>query len=346
MSYQRSNAHASRTPSSRQTQGAPHAGRHGDVSLEAMADAFLDLSMADPTPLPRDSSGYDYQSRHTAQHHGAAGYAPWDHHVHKSSPETAALAYNKTRTTDNTPVLGIDPTLLSLATVPPTPYGYPSQARSSAPSAARGRAIPTRSRTSADESDDDAELDSDDEHGDDPEWTPSQGSGRRRYQPYTRSRSSRSHDSPAASVALSTSPTSSAGSSSSHSRRSSGPRSRNIQTEVAAEDFTDALTNGSCMCPCCGYVPASRRIPDLKRHMETHRAGQSPDKWVCCGVYPQDAMRAGVPKGCAPYQHKGLTLVGGCLLSFSRRDALQRHIGNTKLPCVTDIAVAEMLSTR
>ncbi|KAI0760567.1 hypothetical protein C8Q74DRAFT_1319556 [Fomes fomentarius] len=90
-------------------------------------------------------------------------------------------------------------------------------------------------------------------------------------------------------------------------------------------------------CPHCSYVQHNRRSPDFKRHIETH----SPKKgqWVCCGVPVFDAQAQGVPESVVheePFEHEGLPMVGGCKKTFSRRDALTRHLDSRKGRCFGD----------
>lgn len=102
----------------------------------------------------------------------------------------------------------------------------------------------------------------------------------------------------------------------------SRPRSRNVQVDVLPEQFEQALRSGSCTCPARGFVPASRRLPDLRRHMNTHCADVNHQKWVCCGVPLKKADAYNVQDVTDTYIYKGHAMVGGCLQSFSRRDAI------------------------
>ncbi|KAI0760575.1 hypothetical protein C8Q74DRAFT_239950 [Fomes fomentarius] len=135
--------------------------------------------------------------------------------------------------------------------------------------------------------------------------------------------------------------------SSSTSQLSSSPapglrtyKRRNVQvpSELAAMSIqpTASRTN-PWQCPHCSYVQHNRRSPDYKRHVETH----SPKKgqWVCCGVPVFDAQAQGVPESMLheePFEHEGLLMVGGCKKTFSRRDALTRHLDSNKGRCFGD----------
>ncbi len=115
---------------------------------------------------------------------------------------------------------------------------------------------------------------------------------------------------------------------------------RNVQvpSELAAMSVqpTASRTN-PWRCPHCSYVQRNHRSPDFNRHIDTH----SPKKaqWVCCGVPVFDAEAQGVPKSVVheePFEHEGLPMVGGCKKTFSRRDALGRHLRSNKGRCFGD----------
>ncbi len=116
---------------------------------------------------------------------------------------------------------------------------------------------------------------------------------------------------------------------------------RNVQvpSELAAVSIqpTPSHTN-PWRCPHCTYVQHNRRSPDFNRHIATH----SPTKkaqWVCCGVPVFDARAQGVPETVIheePFEHEGLPMVGGCKMTFSRRDALSRHLRSREGRCFGD----------
>lgn len=177
------------------------------------------------------------------------------------------------------------------------------------------------------------------------EYVPSSSgrSGNKRYSPYRR-RAPRRAPRDAPSISPPSSPTPS---SPSPSIRACGRvRPRNVQADVSPSLFEDALTNGACMCPApgCGHVPATRRMPDLRRHMRTHCARDRQATWVCCGVFLEDARAYGITDTSESYDYKGFTMVGGCLDGFSRKDALIRHLRNDRIPCRGDADLAERLS--
>ena len=93
-------------------------------------------------------------------------------------------------------------------------------------------------------------------------------------------------------------------------------------------------------CPHCPYVQHNRRAPDFKRHLKTHTHGADVALWVCCGVYAPDAMDHGVPAEVLRQgeiiEFDGLQMIGGCRKTFSRRDALIRHLKARKGRCFGD----------
>ncbi|KAI0760715.1 hypothetical protein C8Q74DRAFT_249973 [Fomes fomentarius] len=89
-------------------------------------------------------------------------------------------------------------------------------------------------------------------------------------------------------------------------------------------------------CPYCPYVQQGRRNQDLRRHMETHTRSDVA-LWSCCGVPLSQSHHYGVPDATSG----GLFIeddfmVGGCQQSFSRKDALQRHLRERKGRCFGD----------
>ena len=96
------------------------------------------------------------------------------------------------------------------------------------------------------------------------------------------------------------------------------------------------LENNDLICPVsgCDFIQVNGRKPDFHRHVNTHlREGGK----VCCkGVPWQDYLRdchrfPMIPVDELPYtvpQEDGLW-IGGCLKTFSRKDALQRHLNNS-----------------
>ena len=46
------------------------------------------------------------------------------------------------------------------------------------------------------------------------------------------------------------------------------------------------------------------------------------------GMTRDECIRAGA------YDFRGQLMIGGCMKTFARRDALKRHVDNPKIPCV------------
>ena len=103
------------------------------------------------------------------------------------------------------------------------------------------------------------------------------------------------------------------------------PQRRNVivdpsaRAAMAAERSASDTPRDKYECPYCNYVQKSRRKPDLDRHIETHFAE---NKHVCRGVPASEADAYGV----SAELRDGSEWVGGCGATFSRRDALLRHL--------------------
>ncbi|KAJ7601586.1 hypothetical protein DFH06DRAFT_404599 [Mycena polygramma] len=136
-------------------------------------------------------------------------------------------------------------------------------------------------------------------------------------------------------------PASSSGSSSGrpNKRARLPPPSRNKQASPAeikrvvetADDFTDFV------CGVCGWVQKNGRLPDFKRHVKTHQRTfdeGSHKGWRCKGVPLDEALNWGVAADAETYTFMGRERVGGCMKTFSRRDALKRHLDNENVSCV------------
>ncbi|KAI0652758.1 hypothetical protein C8Q79DRAFT_939273 [Trametes meyenii] len=92
-------------------------------------------------------------------------------------------------------------------------------------------------------------------------------------------------------------------------------------------------------CPYCPYVQRVHRKPDLARHIATHTRPADPAAalWVCCGVPASSpaAAAAGL-RDAEPFVYEGMSMVGGCKRTFSRRDALKRHLDYWEGVCFGD----------
>lgn len=83
-------------------------------------------------------------------------------------------------------------------------------------------------------------------------------------------------------------------------------------------------------CPVC-----KRRITmgSVKRHIQTHKRIEDDNAgrgWRCKGVPVTYSSVYGVPASSRTYKHRNSLRVGGCMKTFSRRDALRRHITNNE----------------
>jgi hypothetical protein len=89
----------------------------------------------------------------------------------------------------------------------------------------------------------------------------------------------------------------------------------------------------SCPAIDCKYQQTNGRMPDFRRHLRTHL----PKTEIRCkGVTWQEFIRnphrfPHIPQCEQPYTIPGEAemWIGGCLKTFSRRDALKRHLRNT-----------------
>ncbi|KAF9814852.1 hypothetical protein IEO21_04904 [Rhodonia placenta] len=99
------------------------------------------------------------------------------------------------------------------------------------------------------------------------------------------------------------------------------------KTNYSFHQLEAMIAKGSCRCPVddCSFTPASGKRHDLLRHIKTHCEDKG-EVWVCCG----SAQSCRVAGTCKPFEYGGQMRVGGCLLSFSRKDALGRHVRDSK----------------
>ena len=111
-------------------------------------------------------------------------------------------------------------------------------------------------------------------------------------------------------------------------------------SQTDATSSSTALRTNRWACPHCPYVQYNRRTPDLKRHVKSHAHGADVALWVCCGGYAPDAIQHGVPVDVIQQgeviEFDGLPMIGGCRKTFSRRDALIRHLKARKGRCFGD----------
>ncbi|KAJ7245042.1 hypothetical protein B0H12DRAFT_1003300, partial [Mycena haematopus] len=90
-------------------------------------------------------------------------------------------------------------------------------------------------------------------------------------------------------------------------------------------------------CRVCGWVQKNKRLPDFKRHVKTHQRAFDEDAekgWRCKGVLTSEAADWALGPDAPTYTFLGQERVGGCMKTFSRRDALKRHLDNHNVDCV------------
>jgi hypothetical protein len=121
---------------------------------------------------------------------------------------------------------------------------------------------------------------------------------------------------------------------------------RNIQASGRRPQPEDWTTEDDEKWRCqhwpCDHRQWNRRGPDFRRHQRTHTR-ESP--YVCWGVELEHAAESTKPipgptdkiRG-IPVEYKAVMRIGGCFETFSRLDALKRHLEKTKTgkKCATD----------
>lgn len=117
------------------------------------------------------------------------------------------------------------------------------------------------------------------------------------------------------------------------------PRNRPARNPAALQRAVrgEGSTELSYVCPECDWKQTNRRKPDFQRHVRTHIRGSNTDHsvgWWCKGVRIEDRVRCGVPDDAEEYNFAGQSRVGGCMKTFSRRDALKRHLDNKNVQCI------------
>jgi hypothetical protein len=78
-------------------------------------------------------------------------------------------------------------------------------------------------------------------------------------------------------------------------------------------------------CRKCGYLQLTKRMGDFRRHLKKHEADHL-SRVVCCGVPPTHPAAASLRPGHLTHWYNGHLFYGGCGRSYSRMDALQRHL--------------------
>ncbi|KAK0221890.1 hypothetical protein IW262DRAFT_937763 [Armillaria fumosa] len=122
------------------------------------------------------------------------------------------------------------------------------------------------------------------------------------------------------------------------------PAPRNVQ--VVDINLLELLDTMGWQCQACEWEQENHRKPDFVRHLLTHQQPDKNDKtkgFWCKGVrlfdreaYNKLAIRVGrepIPEDAEEIVYLFEQRVGGCMRSFSRRDALKRHIDNPNNNC-------------
>lgn len=131
--------------------------------------------------------------------------------------------------------------------------------------------------------------------------------------------------------------------SSSAAARPTKRRKSSLEESSAAENWT-ASDYERWSCPHCNYIQWKKRTADFERHQATHISRAGKPLFVCQGVRLEHASACKKPiptdKRGIPVEHEGVMRVGGCFRSFTRSDALKRHLEKTAFgeKCVTDYA--------
>ncbi|THV03867.1 hypothetical protein K435DRAFT_962208 [Dendrothele bispora CBS 962.96] len=119
-------------------------------------------------------------------------------------------------------------------------------------------------------------------------------------------------------------------------RLSRNRQSKDPELADYLEDMT-ALEDLDFKCPVCPWEQLNERLPDLQRHLRTHLRPHDDDidkGWRCKGVLWEERHLYGILDSAQPYEFRGQKRVGGCMKTFSRRDALKRHLDNENVSCV------------
>ncbi|KAH6912787.1 hypothetical protein BKA70DRAFT_1559256 [Coprinopsis sp. MPI-PUGE-AT-0042] len=120
-------------------------------------------------------------------------------------------------------------------------------------------------------------------------------------------------------------------------------------------DSPDMKTNGEAVCPMCPHLKDQTRDrkPDFKRHLLLHLRPDDSDEtqgWWCKGITYElfktlkksEQQRIIDRSGGETYNHLGVLRIGGCRATFSRRDALKRHL-NKMNTCFGDVRMPHEL---
>ena len=78
-------------------------------------------------------------------------------------------------------------------------------------------------------------------------------------------------------------------------------------------------------CTQCGYLQLTKRMGDFRRHLKKHEA-EHLSRFICCGVPLTHPAAANLRPEHPAYLYEKNPFYGGCGKSYSRMDALQRHL--------------------
>lgn len=102
--------------------------------------------------------------------------------------------------------------------------------------------------------------------------------------------------------------------------------SDHVLTTAAPTTSSHAAKDESVVeCRKCGYLQSTKRMGDFRRHLKKHDADHL-SRVVCCGVPPTHPAAASLRSGHLTHWYDGHPFYGGCGRSYSRMDALQRHL--------------------
>ena len=114
------------------------------------------------------------------------------------------------------------------------------------------------------------------------------------------------------------------------SRRGRGDKTGpDTDDATASDDTSDADVEALIRCTECGYVQSKRRMGDFRRHLKKHDA-EHLTRVICCGVPSTHPAIAGLRPGHLTHWYDSHPFYGGCGRSYSRMDALQRHLKKSR----------------
>lgn len=207
------------------------------------------------------------------------------------------------------------------------------------------RSLPANLLIAPEDSDQDADGESDDAGSDDEYVPPPDLDLRTTTQSLKRRRSVSVSQCTETSTSTRSSLPSNASSHSTAKRIRVAPPSRNQQASQATSQIITRVVNNNLIestnfiCPECGWRQINKRVPDFKRHLKTHLRAKDDDHssgYWCKGVRVEDARYYNIQPDATAYRFQEHERIGGCMRTFSRRDALKRHLDNANISCVAE----------